>query len=203
MNSSGLHIAFGPMFSGKTTWLSLNLTTCADVGLKVCLINHEDDVRVTEGGDGKITTHSSQFKYLSHKIDSYRFKNLQLSNLFDQYDVIGIDEGQFFDNKLANGVPEIVQVVRDLVLKKKKTVFIASLDGDFRAQPFGHVKELLCLCDPGGLTKLGAKCMKCLKEHKLVNAGFTARTVNAKTDEVKDVGGSDKYMAVCLDCFRA
>ena len=201
--SSGLLIAFGPMFSGKTTWLTLKLSTCADVGLKVCLVNHEDDVRLTESSDGNITTHSSQFKYLSPKITAMKLKSLR-DESFDEYDVIGIDEGQFFDNKLPNGIPEIVHVVRELILKKEKIVFISSLDGDFRAQPFGYVKELICLCDPDGVVKLSALCMECLKERKLVKAGFTNKIVTTMTDpdKVKDVGGADKYQALCLDCFR-
>lgn len=198
---TGLHIAFGPMFAAKTNWLLQQLTTYADVGYKVCLINHADDIRKTEGSDRNVTTHSSQFKHLSHKITPFKTDSLRKVYM-DEFDVIGIDEGQFFDGK-DNGIPEIVTVVRDLIMKKKKLVFISSLDGDFRAQTFGYVHQLICICDPGGLHKFSAICNKCRDNKKLSRAGFTGKILPSKDGEVKDVGGADKYIALCLDCYRS
>ena len=193
-------IFFGPMFSGKTSKLLHRLTTCADVGLNVLYINHADDNRGTEKQDSHVTTHNSQFNGTSdkiRKIKSSSLNNLDVSN----YDVIGVDEGQFF--------PDIVEAVRKWILKYKKHVFIASLDGDANIQTFGRVHELICLCSPKGLYKLEAKCMNCLdqgmEERQLhfVPAGFSFRKEKKEDgSDQKDVGGVDKYMALCLKCHQ-
>ena len=196
-------IIFGGMFSGKTTKLTTELTTCADVGLKTLYINHSDDNRETESADSHTTTHSSQFRGLSNKITSMKVSSL-LDVDVNEFDVIGIDEGQFFE--------DLVDTVRKWVLEDKKQIFIASLDGDFNIRPFGATHELICLCQPGGLIKLPAHCMNCLKSEtpyrrmSMVPAGFTCRrkqlTESGHLPRQKDVGGADKYMAVCLKCHQ-
>ncbi len=193
-------IFFGPMYSGKTTKLLQRLTTCADVGLRVLYINHKDDVRQTESYNLNVTTHHSQFSKISEKIDTIKTAVLLDLNI-SSYDVIGIDEGQFFD--------DIPEAVRKWLLTDKKQIFIASLDGDANMKPFGRVNELICLCSPRGLYKLDAKCFRCLKRSvsnrqlMMSPAGFTHKIGGVQSESSqKDVGGSDKYQAVCLKCYQ-
>ncbi len=192
-------IIFGPMFSGKTTKLLNELTTCADVNLSVLYINHSDDNRDTEGSDGNVTTHSSQFKKLSSKVKAMKCSKLSDVDV-DGFDVIGVDEGQFFN--------DLTETVRSWVLTHKKQVFIASLDGDADINPFGKTHELICLCQPGGLLKLSAHCMSCIKTEYpyrrmvKVPAGFTSRISAKEPHDQKDIGGADKYMATCLKCHQ-
>lgn len=191
-------IFFGPMFSGKTTKMLHRLTTCADVGLNVLYINHSDDERETDKQDSHVTTHNSQFNGTSSKISKKKISALVDLNV-SAYDVIGVDEGQFF--------PDIVEAVRKWVIKYKKHVFIASLDGDANIQPFGHVHELICLCSPKGLYKLESKCMNCLsrgvdeRQLHFVPAGYSFKK-NGDSDQQKEIGGVDKYMALCLKCHQ-
>ena len=193
-------IIFGPMFSSKTTKLIQELTTCADVGLEVLYINYQGDTRVTEKSSTALTTHHSSFNGLSGKISTartYDFSDVDVS----EFDVIGIDEGQFFGN-----LPEIV---RNYVLNLNKMVIIASLDGNANMMPFGRTHELICICEPGGIMKIPAKCMDCLKRSatccgdsvKLVDAGFTKKIAGG-TSEV-DIGGADKYVSLCMKCHKA
>lgn len=58
------------------------------------------------------------------------------------YDVIGIDEGQFY--------PDLIEMV-DEFLSKGKVVVVSALDGDFRRKPFGRVLELvpMAVCSLG------------------------------------------------------
>ncbi len=188
------------MFSGKTTKLTSELTECADIGLKCLFINHSSDTRkTTEYVSDVATSHSSQFKGISKKIDCISCKFLSSISV-DDYDVIGIDEGQFFN--------DLVKCVRSLVLKKNKRVIIASLDGTFEMKPFGHAHELICICDPGNVTKLGARCKRCMIEEKpkrhfrLVDAGFTKKKKYGNDNEIIEVGGPELYEAVCMKCHK-
>src|SRR5690349_15640390 len=94
------------------------------------------------------------------------------------YDVVGIDEGQFF--------PDTTQFC-ELLAQRGKIVIVAALDGTFERKPFGAVLELLPLAET--VTKLSAVCMGCYRP-----AAFSKR-LGAET-EVKVIGGADKYIAV-------
>ena len=76
-------------------------------------------------------------------------------NILKSYDVIGIDEGQFF--------PDLVEVCEKLALLKK-TVIIAALNGDFRMEPFPIISKLISKCDKIKLLK--AYCFHCHQDAK-------------------------------------
>lgn len=135
-------IIFGPMFSGKSTKLRQEMTTLADVGAKVLYINHSKDSRNTESFDSNITTHHSGYKGLSNKIRPIKASKLSEIEI-NNYDAIGIDEGQFFD--------DLEVTVRDWVLNKNKHVIIASLDGNFLMGTFGQASRLISICDSGNI----------------------------------------------------
>jgi len=98
-------------------------------------------------------------------------------------DVIGIDEGQFF--------PDLVEVCEKLAAAGK-TVLVASLDGTFQRKPFGRTLELIPMAE--SVTKLQAVCMICFRD-----AAFSRRLGDETAIEV--IGGADKYVAVCRECF--
>jgi len=193
-NTKGeLTIFFGPMFSGKSTELIRQLTTAADIGLKTLYINHTFDDRTVESTDGIVTTHNSGFSKLSKKIDFIKTSDLSTINVLP-YNVIGIDEGQFFVG-LAN-------IIRKWFYHLNKRIIIASLDGNFLMLPFGEVNQLISMCEPNNIHKLHAYCMKCLPN--IVKAGYTLKYNSVYTNDPNkpDVGGIDKYAAVCIDCYK-
>lgn len=190
-------ILFGSMVSSKSTHLRKEITELADIGLKVLYINYTDDIRVTESGDGYITTHHSGYKGLSDKVAT--IPALLLTDVdVTEYDAIAIDEGQFFK--------DLDVVVRKWVLQQSKIVIIASLDGNFMMEPFGKAHNLICLCEPGNVVKLPAICVKCLEKSvqeghiTRVPAGYTAK-INVGGPEI-EIGGTDKYMPVCMACHN-
>jgi len=101
------------------------------------------------------------------------------------YEVIGIDEGQFF--------PDIVTFSEQMA-NMGKIVIIAALDGTFQRKPFNNILELIPLAED--VTKLTAVCTYCQKD-----ASFSKRI--GKETEVEVIGGADKYVAVCRGCFYA
>lgn len=100
-----------------------------------------------------------------------------------QYDVVAIDEGQFF--------PDIVEVSERLA-NEGVVVVIAALDGTFQRKPFGHILSLVPMAEQ--VTKLSAVCIECGNE-----AAFTRRTVDSQ--EVELIGGEESYKPVCRACF--
>lgn len=195
VNSGALHLIFAPMFAGKTSKLIEELVKRADIGMKVLYINHSCDVRSTTGVDENVTTHSSQFIKLSHRVDSIKINNLKDVNV-SNYRVIGIDETQFFDESM-------IEIILNWVDNLGKIVFCAGLDGDYARKPFGHMAKLIPHCTT--MVKLNAKCHKCLMDFNelddivlldnVASAPFTARMV--KSDEQTLVGGSDIYVPLC------
>ena len=109
----------------------------------------------------------------------------QITDLSKNYDVIGIDEVQFFDRS-------IVKVCKILAYKKKR-VIAAGLDTDYLGQPFGPMPEMMCEADY--LDKLRAICVLCGNP-----ASYTQRTTCDKAQVV--LGELDKYEARCRSCFQ-
>jgi thymidine kinase len=101
----------------------------------------------------------------------------------EEYDIIGIDEGQFFE--------DIVEVSEELA-NKGKTVIISALDGTFERKAFGRILELVPLAEE--VTKLDAVCMDCKEP-----ASFTKRLWESKETEL--IGGSEIYKPVWRRCF--
>lgn len=180
MEAGRLEIFIGPMFSGKTTRLVQRVRQLADLGLKSIIINSILDTR-----DEKLSSHAGGFK-LPDNITYIKTHNL-VSVDADKYEVIGIDEGQFFSD-----LPEIVSYWTF----RKHFVFVSSLDGTFEQKLFGRVVELIPIAHH--VEKLTAWCYYCLKEkHRLIEATCSRKITESST--VIDIGGIGKYRPVCLD----
>merc|ERR1712141_835470 len=132
---------------------------------------------------GSIATHSKQ---MLSAVNAIKLSELKTRfNLADDYDVIGIDEGQFF--------PDIIEFSESMS-NIGKTVIVAALDGTYQRKEFSNILELVPLAEH--VIKLTAVCMNCFED-----ASFTKRTTEDK--EVEVIGGADKYMATCRNCFMA
>lgn len=189
-NSWGsLSVIVGCMMSQKTTELLRRLTLYADLGESVLLINHIFDDR---DHNNLISSHSSQYKGPSDKIKVVKTDKLTNINkeILDEYDVIGIEEAQFFDD-LYDGCVNLLQM--------KKAIIVVGLDGDFRRNNFGEIHKLLPISDE--FYKMKSKCNFCcniskkLNIRSVIDAPFTLRL--SDDSDLISVGGSDKYVPVC------
>jgi thymidine kinase len=99
--------------------------------------------------------------------------------------VIGIDEAQFFDDKL----PEVCQ---KLALRGVR-VIVSGLDMDFRGEPFGPIPALLAMSEY--VTKLHAICPHC---GNLATHSYRL----SDEDETVLVGEKDKYEPRCRICYQ-
>ena len=100
-------------------------------------------------------------------------------------EVVGIDEGQFFD-------PSLVDVVNSLAARGLR-VIVAGLDQDYLGRPFEPMPQLMAIAEY--VDKTLAICMRCGAP-----ANRTQRLV-ASTDRVV-VGGSHEYEARCRRCHE-
>ena len=86
-----LHVFTGPMASGKTSRLLSKLNMYTNItGVKALMIQHQSDSR-------DFLTHSKSGS-LNPLIDVVKVEHLKNVKNYEDYDVIGIDEGQFFDD---------------------------------------------------------------------------------------------------------
>ena len=170
-----IELIMGPMFSGKSTRLIGLIRKYIYKAKKTIMIKFFADNRYSEKSE--VVTHDLL------KYDSINCKNLK--DHFDkikEYDVIGIDEGQFF--------PDLVEACEELAALKK-TVIVAALNGDFRMEPFPVVAKLIPKADKIKLLK--AYCFNCHKD-----ANFSLRIV--QSNETVLIGAGEAYKPACREC---
>jgi thymidine kinase len=142
-----IEIILGPMFSGKSSELLKKYRRHKKLGLKCILVKYLHDTRYSKTG---IATHDLVIQ--DKDVITCGTKLKYIDEVMNNYDVILIDEGQFFD--------DIVDVVDNLANNGKK-IIIASLDGTFEQKPFGHTLELIPKAE---------KVKKIIKSGKYVNS---------------------------------
>ncbi len=179
-----LHLILGGMCSGKTTRLLQELFNRAAIGMKCIYINHENDIRSKE----PFSTHNPLYKEKLSNESGVTLKSiLQISDVdVKEYDVIGIDESQFFDN--------LVDDVIDLVDICHKVVIVSGLNGDKNRSKFGFIADLIPYMD--SCTFLTAYCQFCAGKKVKKDAIFTH-----KFGKGNDIGGKDKYIPLCRKCY--
>jgi thymidine kinase len=170
----------GPMYSGKTTRLIQEIEKFEIANKAYVVFKPSIDIRY---GLTNISNHKGlKVEAIPIKKSDEIFEHLEEK----RYNLIAIDEAQFFDEKL----PEIVQNLAD----EGYTVILSCLDMDFKRQPFKVSSELLSIAD--SVIKNRAVCERC-------GSFDAAYSFKLKGDENQiDVGGKDKYIAVCRKCYR-
>src|SRR5437762_6258901 len=165
------------MFSGKSEELIRRLNRARIARQKVQVFKPAIDGRYSQE---QIASHSGQ-KHLSRPVGS---TTEMIGLVEDDTQVIGIDEGQFFDM-------EIVDAVNRLAIEGKR-VIVAGLDQDYRGKPFEPMLQLLAVAEY--ITKTLAICVVCGNP-----ANPTYRKARKGGRVV--VGGPDLYEARCRRCF--
>ena len=171
-----IEVICGSMFSGKTEELIRRLKRGLIAKKRIAVFKPEIDARYEEK---KIVSHNKI------SIDAYVVKKTKdiLLNSKD-FDVVAIDEAQFFDDELLETV--------NLLANKGKRIIIAGLDMDYMGRPFGIMSNILAVAND--VTKLRAICNNCG-----CLASYSFRKNN--TESLIHVGEKNDYMALCRKCF--
>lgn len=175
--SGKLHAAIGPMFSGKTEWLIEQLENSKSQRLTILPIRFAKDTRYS---DTEIVSHNERkIRAIgAETADDIR----KITDDHNEYDVIGIDEMQFYEPKLA----EICSGLKD----NGKIVYASGLDTDFKAIEWETTKSILKIAD--SVEQLLAICSVCDQP----NARFTQRLVTDSQERFL-IGGEGLYTARC------
>ena len=172
-----IEVITGSMFSGKSEELIRRLRRAQIGRLRVQIFKPALDNRYARG---HVTSHSDM-KIPSETVTTAREL---LERVNQDTEVIGIDEGQFFDQEL----PAICNSLAD----EGRRVIVAGLDKDYLGRPFEPMPQLLAIAEY--ITKTLAICVVCGSP-----ANCTQRLVSS-TERVL-VGASGTYEARCRRCF--
>ena len=177
-NSRGwVEVIAGSMFSGKSEELIRRLRRAKIARQKVQVFKPKIDARFS---DHHIVSHSE----MRHESANVRTAADIRSLVEEGTEVVGIDEGQFFDN-------ELVTVANELA-RRGMRVIIAGLDQDYTGKPWEPMPQLLAIAEY--ITKTHAICMKCGQP-----ANYSQRTF--ESEERVAVGAAGMYEARCRQCF--
>ena len=172
-----IEVVVGCMFSGKSEELIRRLRRAQIARQRVQIFKPIIDTRFA---DDHIVSHSE----MRIKSEAVATSRMLLEKVADDAEVVGIDEGQFFDLEL----PAICDTLAD----QGKRVIVAGLDKDYLGKPFEPMPQLLAIAEY--ITKTHAICMVCGNP-----ASHTQRLV-ASGDRVL-VGAQGLYEARCRTCF--
>ena len=172
-----IEVITGSMFSGKSEELIRRLRRAQIARQKVQIFKPLVDDRY---GDDHIVSHSDM-RIASRNVKS---SDELLGLVDDDTEVVGIDEGQFFDANLP--------AVCNALANRGKRVIVAGLDQDYLGRPFEPMPQLLAIAEY--ITKTRAICVICGDP-----ANHTQRLVPS-SDRVL-VGAGGMYEARCRHCF--
>lgn len=177
-NGTGwVEVIAGSMFSGKSEELIRRLNRARIARQKVQVFKPSIDARYSKE---EIASHSGQ----THGSIPVATTAEMMALIKEDTQVVGIDEGQFFDMPIVEAVNELAEL--------GKRVIVAGLDQDYTGRPFEPMPQLLSIAE--FITKTHAICVKCGG-----TANYSQRTVESEARV--EVGASDKYEARCRKCF--
>jgi len=171
-----IEVICGSMFSGKTEELIRRLNRARIAKQKVEVFKPAIDTRYDQED---VVSHDEK------KSPSIPVENAsQILFYAEDFEVVGIDEAQFFGS-------ELVQVCNQLAEKGKRVV-VSGLDMDYTGKPFGPIPQLLSVAEY--VTKVHAICMRC---GDLAN--YSHRTVS--NEHLVMLGETESYEPLCRKCF--
>ena len=171
-----IEVICGSMFSGKTEELIRRIKKAEYSRLKTVVFKPEIDSR---SHGNYISTHNNK----KHKAFTVTNEN-EILEKSKKYDVVGIDEAQFFSNYLVD--------ICNLLANEGKRIIVAGLDMDFRGKPFGPMPNLMATAE--FVSKLHAICME---------TGGMANYTNRKSKYKRQIkiGDGGDYEALSRSSF--
>lgn len=181
-----IEVVCGSMFSGKTEELIRRIKRATFARQRVVIFKPQIDTRYSEE---EVVSHDRNAVMsvplsTSGEILDYLSCHTASTDGYD-FDVVGIDEAQFFGMDLV--------AVCNQLANNGVRVIIAGLDMDFQCTPFGPIPALCAVADE--VTKVHAICVKCgalaYVSHRLVH----------DQNQVL-IGEQTEYEPLCRECYK-
>lgn len=186
-----IEVITGPMFAGKTEEAMRRLKRHA-IAKKNCLfIKHETDTRYNDASDCPSSSPKviSKSKYAWNGDTTCCTDIRKVFKRASGYDVVAVDEGQFFES---------IASFSDGLAEKGVIVIVTYLQSSFQRTPMGEMAQLFC---QSHITQLFSVCPSCGSDKAL----FTTRTSDVPLkgeNDLVDMGGEEKYSPSCRICFQ-
>lgn len=183
-NQGFIEVITGCMFAGKSEELIRRIRTLEYAHKRIAVFKPSMDKRYS---DACIVSHNGKC------VESFVISKAEeiYAYMQEDYDVVAIDEVQFFDE-------EIVKICNELANQGKR-VIVAGLDMDFRGEPFKVMPALLATAE--FVTKLTAVCVKCGAPATRSQRLIDGKPANA-SDEIIQIGAKEAYEARCRHCHE-
>lgn len=172
-----VEVICGSMFSGKTEELIRRLKRARIARQQVQIFKPSVDTRFSEH---EVVSHDEN-ALLSNPVTTAS----QILLLVGEADVVGIDEGQFFDGDLVD--------ICQILARQGRRVIVAGLDQDYTGRPFEPMPQIMAVAEY--VTKLHAVCVVCGAP-----ANHSQRL--AEDDSQVLLGAREAYEPRCRQCFH-
>ena len=178
-----LEVVCGPMFSGKSEELIRRLRRAEIAGQRALIVkpridNRYDIAHVVSHGGARMRAIA---------VDD----PADIPRLVDGYDVVGVDEVQFF--------PPQITLLLDGLVECGMRIIACGLDQDFRGLPFGPMPTLLCVAEL--VDKLEAVCHRCGRPATLTQRLIGGAPAPFSGDTIVS-GAIDSDEARCRGCYK-
>lgn len=173
MDQGKIVLILGPMFANKSTELLLYAKKKYYSQKRVIMVKHKSD---NAKKNNSLTHNGWDFENIIYK-DKLNIED------FYEYDIICIDEGQFFD--------DIYQFCKD-ALSNGKEIYISALNGDYKQEPFENISKIIPLCSK--IISKHSQCILCGKK-----AFYTKRKIQDNRQIL--IGNESYYEPRCYKCL--
>lgn len=184
--SGYLKLVIGCMMSGKTSYLMTEVNRYKHITEKILVINHIYD-KERHKKDVLRTHDKKSIPALMLQTLSDIHKDKRISTLYEDSEIVIIDEGQFYT--------DLYEFVNYEVNNKNKMIIVGGLSGDYKMNPIGDIIKLIPVADE--IIKLKAFCIYCKDS---TEASFTRK--EQKDDNQICIGSGDIYSPVCRKHFN-
>jgi len=174
-----LSLQIGCMFAQKTTELLRKVRRYKSIGYKVLVVNYVGDTRY---GKDCIASHDKEVE-LATCIE--KLKDIEELVRSGEYNVLAIDEGQFFT--------DLFDCVTKWADELPIHIVISGLDGTSERLPFGDMLRLIPHAEE--VERLTAFCSECRDGTIAAYSKYFGET--KKDNQGVAIGGAEAYRPVC------
>lgn len=184
-----LTVITGPMCSGKTSRLIIEIERHELARKKALTLMHQTDTR---SGHACILSRRKESRAAIAISNEAEATTTILAHVDETIDVVAADEIQFFPKEMLD--------VIEALLRAGKSVIVSGLACDFRHEGFGIAPELLARAD--FIIKLVAVCVQCGKD-----ANYSQRLIDGRPAPygspiiLVEGSGAETYEPRCEACF--